>query len=82
MGRDSIIDIVPNTPGYGDNCERNLREMIRQHYNHPSIITWGYMNEILLVTQRKYKTEAELKPVLEHTLALARPAGTGTERRR
>lgn len=63
-----IIDIVPNTPGYGDNCERNLREMIRQHYNHPSIITWGYMNEILLVTQRKYKTEAELKPVLERTL--------------
>ena len=66
-----IIDIVPDTPGYGDNCERNLREMIRQHYNHPSIITWGYMNEILLVTQRKYKTEAELKPVLERTLALA-----------
>ena len=29
------------------------------------------MNEILLVTQRKYKTEAELKPVLERTLALA-----------
>lgn len=66
-----IIDIVPDTPGYADNCERNLREMIRQHYNHPSIITWGYMNEILLVTQRKYKTEAELKPVLQRTLALA-----------
>ncbi len=66
-----IIDIVPDTPGYGDNCERNLREMIRQHYNHPSIVTWGYMNEILLVTQRRYKTEAELKPVLERTLALA-----------
>lgn len=57
-----VIDIVPDTPGYGDNCERSLREMIRQHYNHPSIIIWGYMNEILLVTQRKYKTENELKP--------------------
>lgn len=66
-----IIDIVPDTPGYADNCERNLREMIRQHYNHPSIITWGYMNEILLVTQRRYKTESELKPVLQRTLALA-----------
>lgn len=66
-----IIDIVPETPGYGDNCERNLREMIRQHYNHPSIITWGYMNEILLVAQRTYKTEAELKPAIERTLALA-----------
>ena len=66
-----VIDIVPDTPGYGDHCERNLREMIRQHYNHPSIIMWGYMNEILLVTQRRYKTEEDQKPVLERTLALA-----------
>lgn len=43
-----IINIVPDTPGYDDNCETNLTEMIRQHYNHPSIIAWGYMNEILL----------------------------------
>lgn len=67
-----VIDIVPDTPGYGDHCEHNLREMIRQHYNHPSIIAWGYMNEILLVTQRKYKTEAELKPAVERALSLAR----------
>ena len=66
-----VIDIVPDTPEYAENCERNLREMIRQHYNHPSIITWGYMNEILLVAQRKHKGDA-LKPVLERTLALAR----------
>lgn len=66
-----VIDIVPDTPGYAENCEQNLREMIRQHYNHPSIITWGYMNEILLVAQRKHKGDA-LKPVLERTLALAR----------
>lgn len=66
-----IIDIVPDTPDYAENCEQNLREMIRQHYNHPSIIIWGYMNEILLVTQRRYKTEAEQKPILERTLALA-----------
>ena len=45
-----IVNIVEDTPGYADNCERNLREMIRQHYNHPSVIMWGYMNEILLVT--------------------------------
>ncbi len=45
-----IVNIVPDTPGYADNCEHNLREMIRQHYNHPCIINWGYMNEILLVT--------------------------------
>lgn len=67
-----VIDIVPDTPGYGDNCERNLREMIRQHGNHPSIIIWGYMNEILLVAQRRYRTPEALNPVVERTLQLAR----------
>ncbi len=45
-----VINQVPDTPGYADNCEQNLREMIRQHYNHPCVIIWGYMNEILLTT--------------------------------
>ena len=26
--------------------------MIRQHYNHTSVIAWGYMNEILLTAPR------------------------------
>lgn len=67
-----VIDIVPDTPGYGDNCERSLREMIRQHYNHPSVITWGYMNEILLVTQRRFRTPETWDPAVERTLELAR----------
>ena len=52
-----IIKIVQNTPGYDDNCEYNLREMIRQHYNHSSVITWGYMNEILLTAPSIGKPE-------------------------
>ena len=52
-----IINIVPNTPGYDDNCEYNLREMIRQHYNHSSVITGGYMNEILLTAPSIGKPE-------------------------
>lgn len=52
-----IINIVPNTPGYDDNCEYNLREMIRQHYNHSSVITWGYMNEIRLTAPSIGKPE-------------------------
>lgn len=43
-----VIDFVPDTPGFDDNCERMLRDMIRRHRNHPSIAMWGYMNEILL----------------------------------
>ena len=44
--------MVPDNPQYDNNCEENLVEMIRQHYNHTSVIAWGYMNEILLIAPR------------------------------
>lgn len=66
-----VIDYVPDTVQYGNVAETNLREMIRQHYNHPSIIMWGYMNEILLVTQRKYKQKEQLDGAVERIKALA-----------
>lgn len=31
-----------------DNSINMLKEMIRQHYNHPSVVIWGSMNEIFL----------------------------------
>ena len=65
-----IVNIVPDTPGYDDICERNLREMIRQHYNHPSIILWGYMNEILLTVPSVDKPE--WPACRERTVNLAR----------
>ena len=43
-----IVNMVPDANGFGDNCEKNLVELIRQHYNHPSIMLWGFMNEVLL----------------------------------
>lgn len=64
-----IINIVLDTPGYADNCERNLREMIRQHYNHPSVIAWGYMNEILLTAPQV--NSPEWPACKERTVALA-----------
>lgn len=64
-----IINIVPDTPGYADNCEHNLREMIRQHYNHPSVIAWGYMNEILLTAPQV--NSPEWPACRERTVALA-----------
>lgn len=66
-----VIDIVPESTEFADISENQLREMIRQHYNHPSVIMWGYMNEILLVTQRKYKGE-ELKQATSRALELAK----------
>ncbi len=41
-----LINRINDTPAFRANCERMLIEMIRQHYNHPSIIVWGVHNEI------------------------------------
>lgn len=49
-----VVNYVPDSKAYADNSVANLKEMIHQHYNHPSIITWGYMNEILLGTLRQF----------------------------
>lgn len=65
-----VIDIVPEDKNFTGNCENMLREMIRQHYNHTSVIMWGYMNEILLMTQRKYQGDA-LKAPTDRALTLA-----------
>lgn len=43
-----IIDYLPDSESFNANSETMLRDMIRSHYNHPSIVMWGYMNEILL----------------------------------
>lgn len=64
-----IVNIVPEEEAFADNCESMLRDMIRQHYNHPSVIMWGYMNEILL--KMPWSNGKMQQPVLERTLALA-----------
>lgn len=43
--------------------------MIRQHYNHPSVIAWGYMNEILLTAPQV--NSPEWPACKERTVALA-----------
>ena len=43
-----VVNTITLSDAFGDHAERMLREMIRQHYNHPSILFWGYMNEIML----------------------------------
>lgn len=67
-----VINYVPDDRKFAENAADNLREMIRQHYNHPSIILWGYMNEILLRTRAMYKDAAALDSALTRTLTLAR----------
>ncbi len=66
-----IVNLVPEGEEFARNCESMLLDMMRQHYNHPSIILWGYMNEILL--RMPHDKDGKMpQDVVERTLALAR----------
>lgn len=49
-------------PNFDKQCEDCIREMIENHYNHPSIIIWGILNECASETEEgraKYKMQYE-----------------------
>jgi len=50
-----IIDTITETEAFKQNCLNIHEEMMHQNYNHPSLIIWAYMNEVLL--HPKYKKE-------------------------
>jgi beta-galactosidase len=43
-----LVNYMNISDEFVNNCGYMIREMIRQHYNHPSVILWGSMNEIFL----------------------------------
>ncbi|WP_342646563.1 glycoside hydrolase family 2 TIM barrel-domain containing protein [Mucilaginibacter sp. CSA2-8R] len=43
-----IVNAITESEAFSLNCKHMQVEMIRQNFNHPSIILWGYMNEVLL----------------------------------
>ena len=49
-------------PNFERQCEDCIREMIENHYNHPSIVIWGILNECAAETEegrRMYKKQYE-----------------------
>ncbi len=44
-----IVNLIGLSAAFRQNSTRMVREMIRQHRHHPSVIFWGYMNEVTLV---------------------------------
>lgn len=46
-----LVNHIDTSASFEENTKRMVREMIRQHYNHPSIIMWGSCNEIYLMDQ-------------------------------
>ena len=41
-----LVNEVTLTKAHDENSKLMVKEMVRQHFNHPSVIMWGYMNEI------------------------------------
>ncbi len=53
-----VVNAVTESDAFLDNAVQMAREMIRQDFNHPSVMIWAYMNEVLL--RPPYKDEREL----------------------
>jgi beta-galactosidase len=43
-----VVNTVTESAAFTSNCQTMLTEMIRQNFNHPSVIMWAPMNEVLL----------------------------------
>lgn len=54
-----VVNEISETDSFYNNCEQMQLEMIRQNYNHPSVILWCYMNEVLLKTHFQNNSEQQ-----------------------
>jgi beta-galactosidase len=43
-----IVNAITESDAFYSNSKQMQLEMIHQNFNHPALIVWGYMNEILL----------------------------------
>lgn len=55
-----VVNAITETEAFLENSVNMLKEMIWQNYNHPSVVIWAYMNEVLL--RQPYTTPEELAP--------------------
>ena len=62
-----VVNLVTTSDAFAKHAETMLAEMIRQHYNHPSIVMWGYMNEVM-----QFRPKPEPPGYDDWLLALAR----------
>lgn len=43
-----VVNEITESDSFYNNCEQMQLEMVKQNFNHPSVIMWCYMNEVLL----------------------------------
>lgn len=67
IGLNGVVDFGP---GFRANAVQQMRELIRQTYNHPSVVMWGLGNEI-------YSTDPRVTDLLETLEAVVREEDPG-----
>ncbi len=60
-----FISVFNPDPGAHENCISQLKELIIQNYNHPSICFWGISNEILIggISEKLVENHKELNQI-------------------
>jgi beta-galactosidase len=54
-----IVSRITETEEFSGNALQMHLEMIRQNYNHPSLVMWTYMNEVLLIPRYERGSEKQ-----------------------
>lgn len=68
-----LVNDITHTPAFAENAKQQLRELIKQNYNHPSIFFWSLYNELAMKTpefadeQKLVKELDELAHLLDTT---------------
>lgn len=66
-----IVNAITPTDTFAENCLLMTREMVMQDYNHPSVILWAYMNEVMLRTPYSASDTLHYTPYIEALNRLA-----------
>lgn len=74
-----LVNTITESAAFTANCLNMQSEMIQQNFNHPSVIIWAYMNEILL--RLKYANDKPRQEVyFENVRLLAQKLDSLTRR--
>jgi beta-galactosidase len=54
-----LVNYMNPVPEFFENSKQMIKEMVRQNYNHPSVIIWGSMNEVLLWSDKAERIQVQ-----------------------
>ncbi len=62
-----FISVMNEDPNAHQNCIRQMKELVVQNYNHPSIFFWGISNEILIggISEKLVENHKELNAMVK-----------------